>query len=58
MVVVAMDEGEAHGYGHGWLGKMILGFGDVVTMPWGCFKSSSLARSSTEGDRASGVLYA
>ena len=35
MVVVAMDEGEAHRYGHGWLGKMKLGFGDVLTMSWG-----------------------
>ena len=32
MVVVAMDEGEAHGYGHGWLGEMIGDFGDVLTM--------------------------
>ena len=32
MVVVAMDEIEAHGYGHGWLGEMVGDFGDVLTM--------------------------
>ena len=32
MVVVAMDEGEVHGYGHGWLGEMVGDFGDVLTM--------------------------
>ena len=43
MVVVAMDEGEAHGHGHERLGEMILGFRDVLTMPWGCSMCSSSA---------------
>ena len=43
MVVVAMDEGEAHGHGHGRLGEMMLGFGDVLTRPWGCSMCSNLA---------------
>ena len=46
MVVVAMDEGEAHGYGHGWLGKMKLGFGDVLTMSWGSSIYSSSDRNA------------
>jgi hypothetical protein len=27
-----MDEGEAHRYGHGWLGEMVGDFRDVLTM--------------------------
>ena len=46
MVVVAMDEGEAHGYGHGWLGKMKLGFGDVLTKSWGSSIYSSSDRNT------------
>ena len=46
MVLVAMDEGEAHGYGHGWLGKMKLGFGDVLTMSWGSSIYSSSDRNA------------
>ena len=44
MVVVAMDEGEAHGYGHGWLGEMVGDFRDVLIMPWG----SSIYSSSDQ----------
>jgi hypothetical protein len=59
MVLVAMAEGEAQGYGHWWLGKMMLGFGDVLTMPWGCSKSSSSARNAAQKEielRASSML--
>ena len=46
MVVVAMDESEAHGYGHGWLGEMVGDIGDVLTMPWGSSIYSSSDRNA------------
>ena len=46
MVVVAMDGGEAHGYGHGWLGEMVGDFGDVLTIAWGSSIYSSSDRDT------------
>ena len=46
MVVVDLDEGEAHGYGHGWLGEMVGDFGDVLTIPWGSSIYSSLDQNT------------
>jgi hypothetical protein len=46
MVVVAMDGGEARGYGHGWLGEMVGDLGDVLTMSWVTSMCSSSLRGS------------
>ena len=45
IVVVPMDDGESHVYGHGWLGEMVRDFRDVLTMSRG-----SSSYSSSVGD--------
>ena len=59
MVAVAVDECEAHGHGHGRLGEMMLGLGDVLTMPWGMLHVQQLGLGWLEGvDRPSGSSMA
>ena len=46
MVVVAMDEGKAHGDGHGWFEEMVRDFEDVLTMSRRVSNCNSLDRNA------------